>query len=82
MNLYGLAACEKLIEQYTQDFGGEVTEIEEGCLGLGTLILHGAPGKKTIVIQEVFLNAWSSGHTMRLYNSMPKKYEKILETIL
>lgn len=76
MGLYTLNACEKLIGDYVNVFGGEIVEIEEGCLGLGKILLHSAPNKKTIVIEEVYLNEWSSGHKVRTYNVTPKKYTK------
>ena len=79
MKRYSLTACESLIEKYTNNFGGKVATINEGVLGLGTVILHRAEGKKSIVIQEHYLNDWSSYHTIRRYNILPKKYENALE---
>jgi hypothetical protein len=79
--MYTLTACQDLIDRYVNQFGGECTELEEGVLGLGTMILHNAEGKKTIVIKEVYLNPWSSGHTIRMYNKMPKKFEKMLDKV-
>jgi hypothetical protein len=75
--IYTLKACENLMQKFV-DLGGEVLTVKEGCLGLGTTICF-AEGKKTAVIQEVFLNAWSCGHTIRMYNKLPKKYEKMIE---
>ena len=79
MTTYTLNACENLINQYIE-VGGEVIELEEGSLGFGKLLLI-AKGKKTTIIQEVFLNAWSSGHTVRMYNKTPKKYQEILNKL-
>ena len=76
---YKLADCEKLIDKYVNEFKGEMVTLEEGCLGLGTILLHGAKGKKAILIKEVYVNPWSSTHTIRKYNSMPKKYLKLLQ---
>ena len=78
MKTYTLKAIEELIQRYL-NFRGEADTLEEGTLGYGTLLLHNAPGKKVIVIKEVYLNPWSSGHTVRMYNRMPKKYEKALQ---
>ena len=75
--MYSLEACERLMEEYYQR-SGECVTLEEGSLGLG-LVLCYADGLKTTVIKEVYLNEWSSGHTVRMYNKMPKKYEKMLE---
>ena len=78
---YSLSDCQIIIEKYVYKFGGECTELNEGCLGLGTVLLHNAAGKKTIVIQEEYLNEWSSIHTIRKFNKMPKKYAAQLEKI-
>ena len=72
MKNYSLEACQKLIDRYIGR-GGEVEEIREGILGLGKLVLTGE-GLKTIIIEEVYINEWSSGHTIRKYNKTPKKY--------
>jgi hypothetical protein len=77
MRLHSLKVCESTIARYV-DAGGSVTTIKEGVLGLGTVLLHsGGDLLKTIVIREVYLNEWNSGHTMRFYNKLPKKYERI-----
>lgn len=81
MKNYSLKACENLIDRYVNEYKGQATTIDEGTLGLGTVLLHHAQGKKTILIREFYLNAWSSGHSIRKYNKIPKKYEKQLETI-
>ena len=74
-NLYSCTAVEKLINQYAEK-GGECYQIEEGSLGYGQMILYG-DGLKTAVITEVYLNEWSSGHKIRMYNKMPKKYAEL-----
>lgn len=76
MNLYTSKAVDQLINHYIEK-GGEVTELEEGVLGHGHLLLHGA-GLKTTVVKEVYINEWSSGHKVRSYNETPKKYEKLI----
>ncbi len=76
-SLYTCSAVEKLMNAYAEK-GGEITEIEEGSLGYGFMILHGE-GLKTTVVKEVYINEWSSGHTIRKYNKCPEKYRKILE---
>ena len=73
MKLYRLKEIDKLIEHYEQN-GGECTEIKEGVLGYGVTVLT-AEGLKTAVISERYLNECSSGHSVRLYNKTPKKYE-------
>jgi len=76
--IYTLKACENLISDYVNLHSGECTTIEEGSLGLGKVLLHSAEGKKSVIINEVFLSAWSSGHTVRQYNKLPKKYQKYI----
>ena len=71
---------ETLIKKYF-DKGGEVWTLKDGGLGYGLLMLCGQ-GLKTTIIKEVYLNEWSSGHTMRMYNKTPIKYEKMLERVL
>ena len=71
----------KLIDKYI-DNGGTYIELYEGVLGYGTIILCDNTGKlKQFVIQEKYLNEWSSYHTITTYNKrgLPKKYEKDLE---
>lgn len=48
MQNYNLQACENLIEKYINDFGGQMEEINEGCLGLGKVLLHGTTNKSNI----------------------------------
>jgi hypothetical protein len=79
MKHYTIGAIEELIDNYIKK-DGEVIEVIEGCLGYGTTICIGN-GLKSTIIQEVFLNHWSSGHTIRMYNKLPKKYEKLLEQV-
>ena len=75
--LYSLSECEKLINKYVER-GGEVYTIEEGCLGLGIMVLTGH-NLKTTIIKEVYLNEWSSAHKVRMYNKCPKKYQEIIK---
>lgn len=78
MKYYTMEACSNLIDKYINEYKGEATNVCPGVLGLGKVVLHGAPHKKTIIITEVFLNEWSSGHTVRAYNKIPKKYEQLI----
>ena len=73
---HSLKSCEKLIDRYVNEHDGSLTTIEEGVLGLGTMLLHSAEGKKTILIKEFFISSWTSGHSVRMYNKVPKKYQK------
>ena len=74
--LYDCDYIAHLISQYSEK-GGEVITIEEGTLGYGFMIMFG-DGLKTTIVKEVYINEWSSGHTVRMYNKMPKKYEQMI----
>lgn len=77
--IYSLETCEKLINTYIKK-GGKVVTLQEGVLGLGVVLCFG-DGLKTSIIKEVYLNEWSSGHTIRMHNIMPTKYNKMLEKL-
>lgn len=77
MKLYTCSAIDELVDKYIER-GGFVAEVIEGTLGWGTTLMYGE-GLKTCVVQEVYLNEWSSAHKVRFYNTMPKKYERMLE---
>ena len=81
MKNYSLKSCQSLIDKYVNDYKGEATILSEGVLGLGTILLHNAPGMKSYVITEYFITSWTSGHKVRAYNKLPKKYESALELI-
>lgn len=75
-NFISFETVQTLIENYL-DKGGEISQIEEGCLGYGTMVLSAA-GYKYAVIKEVFVNSWVSTHSIRFYNKLPKKFENSL----
>lgn len=77
--LYTSSAVQELADKYAQ-VGGEVFEVEEGTLGWGLTVMM-ADGYKTAIVKEVPLNAWSSAHTVRMYNKTPKKYLEAIERI-
>ena len=76
-NYYTVEACENLMQRY-EEKGGEIIQIYEGGVGLGLIVCYGK-GLKTVIISEVYLNAWSSAHSIRMYNKMPEKYRKLVE---
>lgn len=78
MYVYSYQQVDSLIERYTNK-GGEALQTSEGVLGSDDWLLYDFGGKlKFIVIREIYLNSWSSAHTVRKYNRIPKKYQKIL----
>lgn len=77
--LYTLSACENLIQKY-QEIGGDVVTLVEGTLGLGLTVCY-CDGYKTAVITEIPLNRWESAHSVRMYNKMPEKYQKMIDEL-
>ena len=77
MKLYSSSAVEKLAEKYIAR-GGIITVLEESVLLEYGLAIFQAEGAKSAVIQDHFLNEWSSAYRVRMYNVLPKKYEKLL----
>ena len=75
--MYNYQQIDKLINRYSEIENSQTVQISEGVLGSGNWILT-APNKKTIIINEVFVNSWSSTHTVKMYNKTPKKYLKFL----
>jgi hypothetical protein len=75
---YRLKTCEEVIDIYINKYHGHLHQIQEGSLGLGKLILYGAKGKKSIIIEEIFETHWSCTHKIRMYNKLPKKYETLI----
>lgn len=76
-----LECCEKLMRDYGEA-GGEVVTVQEGCLGLGTVILRNLSNKnlREFVIEEYYINEWSSGHKVKIYTKgLPKKYLRMLD---
>jgi hypothetical protein len=81
MKNYSLKSCELLIDKFVNEFSGEATILSEGILGLGTVLLHSAKGKKTVVIKEYYITSWTSGHSVIKYNKIPKKYQNIIDNL-
>lgn len=70
--LYSSSDVQRLLNLY-MDKGGRYIELEEGCLGWGKIIMFGEK-LKTAVVTEVYINSWSSGHSVVMYNKTPKKH--------
>lgn len=76
--IYGLDALNNLIEKYQKRENFEQYQID-GCL-LDNYILT-ADNTKTAIVKEIYLNAWSSGYNITLYNNIPKKYKKVIDLL-
>ena len=75
MTIYSYKAADNLIDRYN-DRGGDAL-VFPGCL-CDNYILYG-DGLKTTVIKEVYINEYSSGVSIRMYNKTPAKYQKIID---
>ena len=78
MKLYSNTAVENLAEQYRAR-GGTITKLRESVLLEYGLAVFQASGAKSTVVRDKYLNEWSSAYIVRMYNKLPKKYEKMLE---
>lgn len=80
MKTYSLNACEKIISAYV-DHGGEAVTLDEGCLGLGTVVCYG-DGLKTTIIQERYVNPNMSTHTIEMYDTeLSDECRELLEKV-
>lgn len=77
MTTYTQKAVENLINQYFEK-GGSVYEIE-GCLQDNYILT--ADGYKTAIIKERYINEWTSGQSITLYNKTPKKYQQVIDLL-
>ena len=78
MKLYTIGFTQDFIDKYVEK-GGEWLTIDEGCLGVGNVILFDTTGKlRSFVIKEVPLNVWNSAQSIRGYNKLPDKYVQMI----
>lgn len=75
--IYSCRAIDKFLEKLGDDY--DVYKID-GSLVDNYIITR--DGYKTVVIKEKYLNEWSSGNTIRMYNETPKKYQDVINAIL
>jgi hypothetical protein len=58
------------------EYGYECNQLKEGCLGCGYLICEPPSNEyKWVVIREVPMNCWSSGHRISYYKKLCKTDE-------
>lgn len=77
--IYSYSAVEDLLNRYSENWRDFIAYTIPGGLIDGMIIT--GRGLKTAIIKEVYLNEWSSGATIRMYNRMPAKYARIIEMI-
>lgn len=65
-NLFSYVEIEKAFDDVLSPVGYEWIQLQEGSLGLGKVLFR-APDDKhwNYVVREVYLNEWSSAHTIR-----------------
>jgi hypothetical protein len=81
MKHYNLKQLNSLIDKYINEYQGELITLEEGVLGYGTIVLCNGVNAKTFVINEHYISPWCSDHVVRAYKKMPKKIEKMIESL-
>lgn len=73
---------EDLIHRY-EEAGGEVLQLDEGCLQIGNWVLYDPDGKLyCFYIYERYLNEWSSDQIICKYptwDKFPQKYKKMID---
>lgn len=77
MTLYTQQTINNLINKYIEK-GGAIYEIA-GCLQDNYILT--ADGYKTAIIKEKYINDWSSGQSITLYNKIPKKYQQVIDLL-
>ncbi len=79
-NLYTLASINKLIDDCVNNHGYTIAQIRDGSLGYGKMVLVAPAGYWNFVIEEVYLNEWSSGHTVRKCRAISKRLQTEINT--
>lgn len=76
--MYSTSAVGQAIE-FLANKGYEIITVEEGTLGYGHVIcLAPDDDHYNVEIQERYLNEWSSGHTIRNFDKISSRIEKLL----
>ena len=76
MQIYSYRDGEKLLNRFLQREGARVCRFDGGMVDS---YLVTAEKCKTAAIKEKYLNEWSSGVTIRMYNKCPAKYAKVFD---
>ena len=81
MKTYSTSTITKAIE-FLENKGYEIVNVEEGTLGHGHVIAIAPDASHyNVEIQEVYLNEWSSGHTVRNFGKISARIAKLLENV-
>ena len=75
--LYSYKAIEQFYNEKLAPLGYEWFQLREGTLGIGDAVLI-SPDEKhyNFVVREVYLNEWSSAHTIRRCSKISKALER------
>ena len=77
---YTYEQVKNLMQQYDKATNGNYqVYVIDGSLQDNYIIT--ADGCKTAVIKELYLSCMSSGHTIRMYNKMPQKYQDVVDLL-
>jgi len=81
MKKYSVSAIDSLLASAQKD-GYTVVQISEGVLGHGHLLLLApSPDWYNAEIQEVYLNEWSSAHTVRQFSKFSARIRSLLASV-
>jgi hypothetical protein len=82
MKTYTRQAVLKTIDKYINELDGELHIIDENSVLLDfRLAVLTAPKYRSIVIQNQYLNEWSSAYTVRQYKKLPNKYKDAISKL-
>lgn len=77
--LYSCSAIAGLIENAEQQ-GYELVQFKPESLGYGGFVLMAPrPDWENVVVEEVYLNEWSSAHKVRRCRKISKKLQKLIK---
>ena len=77
--LYTCSAIAGLIENATGQ-GYELVQFKQESLGYGSFVLMAPrPDWENVVVEEVYLNEWSSAHKVRRCRKISKKLQKLIK---
>ena len=81
-SLYSSSMIENFINSLNNE-GFDCYCIDEGVLGMGHWIcLSNAPQKWNFEIKEVYLNEWSSAHTIRKFRKLSKRQDALIASAM
>ena len=81
MNKYTVTVVESFLSKLSE-MEYQLYQIQEGCLGCGDWIcLPPDENHYGFEIREVYLNEWSSAHTVRRFSKVSRRQLKLINSI-